>query len=76
MDEMVPADGDSVSIAHHHNDPEVGSRELDARREGQGSSMSGMHRVEVQNDISLRLTSKRIHDSLRQYLHRSEAVNS
>ena len=47
MDQVIAADGRSVSVSGEHDDGELRLGHLDARGDRQSPTMDGMHRVQV-----------------------------
>jgi hypothetical protein len=50
MDEMIPANGYGIAIAHNDNHLEIGFRQLHSSGKGKRAAMGGMKGVEVHID--------------------------
>jgi len=47
MEKVIPADREAVAVTGHHDDGELRSGELDARREGERTTVGRMDRAAV-----------------------------
>ena len=47
VDEMVPADGQGIAVAHGNDDVQFGPAQFDAGGKGQGTAVNGMQGVKI-----------------------------